>query len=127
LASVRYYADIQYEVKTRIITSTNTTYSVSFDSSKELNFNTEYRLAINGTLQRLSLSQQSSFYHGTESYHTFVFKSGATPTTIVNSFGAYFTGDDCMAGTFTPVANKTYDVGVWWNGFKWQGVVRGSV
>lgn len=54
-----------------------------------------------------------------------VFVSGATAPTINNEMGAYFKGDDCADGVFAPVANKTYDIDIRWNGLRWIGVVIG--
>ena len=58
-------------------------------------------------------------------HHSIIFKSVATATVITNTAGVYFTGDDCESGVLTPVANKVYELGIWWNGLSFQGVVRG--
>ena len=55
-----------------------------------------------------------------------VFISGTTATIFTNTVGAYFTGDDCASGIFTPVSNKTYELNIWWNGISWQGTARGN-
>ncbi|MBQ7288764.1 MAG: hypothetical protein IJW78_03435 [Clostridia bacterium] len=36
-----------------------------------------------------------------------------------------FSNDDCEDGVFLPIRNKGYDVALYWNGRKYQGVVRG--
>ncbi len=37
----------------------------------------------------------------------------------------YFSNDDCENGVFIPLRNKMYDVAIYWNGLKYQGIVRG--
>ena len=88
------------------------------------NSNTEWRYTYASGITSLTLAT-GAFSSDVEAYYSIVFKSGTTATTIVNSLGAYFTGDDCVDGIFTPSAVKTYDVGIWWNGMSWQAVVRG--
>lgn len=36
-----------------------------------------------------------------------------------------FTNDDCEEGVFVPLQNKMYDIAIYWNGIKYQGIVRG--
>jgi hypothetical protein len=91
------------------------------------NSNTEWRYVCESGINSLSITTQGSFGANDEAYYTVVIKSGLFPLDIGNTFDAYFSGDDCSEGRFTPVANKTYDLGIWWNGVKWQCVVGGSV
>lgn len=90
-------------------------------------FNIEYRsLKPEGlTSLTLSLYPGSEFLNNTLFHNSIIFKSGATATTINNTAGVYFTGDDCENGVLTPTANKVYELGIWWNGLSFQGVVRG--
>ena len=37
----------------------------------------------------------------------------------------YFSNDDCENGVFIPLRNKMYDIAIYWNGLKYQGIVRG--
>lgn len=87
--------------------------------------NTEWRYTTNLESIEFETDSNSQFQSDSEYHMTIVFKSGATPTTITNTAGVYFTGDECDSGVFTPVANKIYEMGIWWNGFNFQGVVRG--
>lgn len=91
------------------------------------NSNTEWRYVYASGITSLALASSETFENTAEAYYTIMFISGTTATTITNTFGAYFSGDDCVDGIFTPAANKTYDLGIWWNGVKWQVTVRGSI
>ena len=104
----------------------DTTDAISMPLGQHLN-NTEYRFLHSEGLIHLKLTTDNSipFEINTEFHITIIFKSGATATTIENTVGVYYTGDDCDGGTFTPVANKIYELGIWWNGLSFQGVVRG--
>ena len=113
------------EDKTEIIidaTSGNKSLSLSASNS-----NTEWRYVYASGITSLALASSGAFLNTDEAYYTIMFISGTTATTITNTFGAYFSGDDCVDGVFTPAASKTYDLGIWWNGVKWQAAVRGSV
>jgi hypothetical protein len=84
------------------------------------NSNTEWRYVYASGITSLVLTTNGdSFTNDKEAYYTVVFISGTTATSISNRLEAYFTGDDCVEGVFTPAASKTYDLGVWWNGMKW--------
>lgn len=87
--------------------------------------NTEYRYVYASGITSLALSTSEIFDNNVEAYYSVIFKSGTTATTITNTLRAFFSGDDCTNGAFTPSANKTYDVGIYWNGLSWQAVVRG--
>lgn len=89
------------------------------------NSNTEWRYVYASGIASLTLNDSGTFEATSEAYYTVVFISGSTATTITNTMEAHFTGDDCIDGVFTPVANKTYEVGIWWNGLLWQAVVKG--
>ena len=111
--------------------STNTKITVDATSGAKSitlqtsNSNTEWRYAYASGITSLTLTSSGTFSNTTEAYYTITFLSGATATTITNTLGAYFTGDDCVDGVFTPTSSKTYELGIWWNGLKWQAVVRG--
>lgn len=87
--------------------------------------NIEYRYLYASGISSLTFNSSDTFLSTTEAYYSIVFKSGSTATTITNTLSIYFKGDDCVNGNFTPVTNKTYELGVWWNGFTWQSIVRG--
>ena len=113
------------EDKTEIIidaTSGNKSLSLSASNS-----NTEWRYVYASGITSLTLSTIETLANTVEAYYTVMFISGTTATTITNTLGAYFSGDDCVEGVFTPSASKTYDLGIWWNGVKWQVAVRGSI
>lgn len=119
--------DIIYKLrdKTEIVidaTSGAKSISLTIDAS-----NSEYRYVYASGITSLALASSGAFSNTDEAYYTVMFISGTTATKITNTFGAYFSGDDCVDGAFTPVASKTYDLGIWWNGVKWQVAVRGSV
>ena len=104
--------------------------ATSGDKSVDLsinNNNTEWRYLYASGITSLTISSTGDFSSESEAYYSIMFLSGTTATTIVNNIDAYFTGDDCVEGVFTPASSKTYDLGIWWNGIKWQAVVRGSV
>ena len=107
-----------------IIDATSGNKSLSLSAS---NSNTEWRYVYASGITSLTLSTIETLANTVEAYYTVMFISGTTATTITNTLGAYFSGDDCVEGVFTPAASKTYDLGIWWNGVKWQVAVRGSV
>lgn len=96
--------------------------SITFTTS---NVNTEWRYLDTNGITSLTLSQSGAFSGSAEAFYSIVFKSGATTTTVTDNLTAYFTGDDCVGGVFTPVQNTIYDIGIYWNGFGWQALVRG--
>ena len=51
------------------------------------------------------------------------FKSGNIATTFTNTLGAFFIGQDCNGGVFTPIENTTYQISVWYNQIGWFGSV----
>lgn len=107
-----------------VIDATSGNKSLSLSAS---NSNTEWRYVYASGITSLALSTIEALANTVEAYYSVVFISGTTATTITNTFNAYFSGDDCVEGIFTPAASKTYDLGIWWNGVKWQAAVRGSV
>jgi hypothetical protein len=88
--------------------------------------NTEWRFVYPSGITSITVTSDITLSNHKEAYYSIVFISGATATAVVNQLGVYFTGDDCVTGTFIPMAVKSYDVGIWWNGLSWQGVVRGG-
>lgn len=110
-------------VKTKIsVDATSGAKSIALSAATS---NTEYRYVYASGITSLTLSASESFANNAEAYYSVIFLSGTTATTITNSIDAYFTGDDCTNGAFKPSAGKTYDVGIYWNGLRWQAVVRG--
>jgi hypothetical protein len=103
------------------VDTSSTAPSYALDPS---NTNVEKRYLASNGLTSITLTK-GSFSNDTEYHVTIVFKSGTTATTITNTAGVYFTGDDCKDGVLTPVKNKVYELGIWWNGLSLQGVVRG--
>lgn len=89
-------------------------------------YSEEWRFFYDGGIPSLKLDTAGTFSYSTDLSGRCVFRSGATATTITNTMGAYFTGDDCADGVFTPSANKIYTVDIWWNGMSWQAAVRGA-
>lgn len=89
------------------------------------NSDTEWRYVHSSGIASLAIASPGTLASDAEAYYSIVFLSGTTATTITNRLGAYFTGDECEKGVFTPAASKTYDVGIYWNGLTWQAVVRG--
>lgn len=55
-----------------------------------------------------------------------VFNSGSTATTITIPNTVKISGDDVESNVFTPVANKTYNIGFWYDGINVNAVVRGA-
>lgn len=114
-----------YAKKTAITvdaTSGNKNLTFTADTS-----NSEWRYVYASGITSLALASSGISANTAEAYYSVVFLSGTTATTITNTLGAYFSGDDCVEGVFTPSASKTYDLGIWWNGVKWQVAVRGSI
>lgn len=114
------------QTKTIIQLTTTSQTTVALQLSP-LNNNKEYRYTYTNGLPELTLTLNSSnsFTDDSEFHISVIFKSGTTATTITNTAGVYFTGDDCDSGVLTPVASKVYEIGIWWNGLSLQGVVRG--
>lgn len=88
--------------------------------------NSEYRYLYPSGITSLILNSSDTFENNSEAFYSFIFISGTTATTITNTLNAYFKGDDCVNGAFTPMATKTYEIGLWWNGLSWNAVVRGN-
>lgn len=53
------------------------------------------------------------------------FSSGATPTQLIVIDDIKWTGDDIVDDAFVPIANKRYNVIIWWDGVFINGIVRG--
>ena len=54
-----------------------------------------------------------------------VFKSGTTPTSITYDERIKWSGDDIKDSRFVPLANKTYNILVWYDYYNINAVVRG--
>ena len=87
--------------------------------------NTEYRYLYASGIRSLTLTTTETPTSNSEAFYSFVFISGTTPTIINNTLNAFFKGDDCVNGIFTPMDTKTYEMYLWWNGLSWNAVVRG--
>lgn len=89
--------------------------------------NTETRCTVALTSLKLkSIALSLSENTDTEYIFGVVFKSDAAAISFDNAIGAYWGGDATSGGVFTPVANKRYNLVVWWDGEKWQGVSKES-
>lgn len=56
-----------------------------------------------------------------------VIKTGNVNPTISWDDGTlFFVGDDCSGGVFYPLANRIYDIVVWWNGFIYRASVSAA-
>ena len=88
--------------------------------------NLDKRFTYASGITSLTLNAYSSSLANLDLTFSIAFLSGTTPTTITNTLGVYFTGDATSSGVFTPVASKQYDLVIWYDGFGWQGVVRGK-
>jgi hypothetical protein len=53
------------------------------------------------------------------------FSSGAIPTQLIVIDDIKWTGDDIVDDAFVPIANKRYNVIIWWDGMFTNGAVRG--
>ena len=53
------------------------------------------------------------------------FKSGTTATSLSYDESIKWSGDDIKDNVFVPVANKTYNILFWYDGFNMNAVVRG--
>lgn len=54
-----------------------------------------------------------------------VFASGSTPTSMTYDSSIKWSGDDVTSNAFVPVASKTYNIVMWYDGINVNGVVRG--
>ena len=45
------------------------------------------------------------------------------PTLTINGGTIVFKGEDVVNGTFSPQANTTYEISIWYNGSLWVGSV----
>lgn len=125
-----YTAGLGIDITNNVVTNTNVT-TITNDSSSGAKTlvgvnNYEYRYTYASGITSLTLSAITSPLVDEEYAFAFSFYSGATATTIVNTLGAYFSGDDCVLGVFTPVVSKTYSVVVAWNGTGWFGNVSNN-
>ena len=87
--------------------------------------NTEYRYLYASGITSLTLDSSDTFANDSEAFYSFIFISGTTAIVINNTLNAFFKGDDCVNGVFTPIATKTYEMYLWWNGLSWNAVIRG--
>lgn len=106
------------DVQTKILTDTSST-----TKTQLLENNYEYNW---GTLTSLTLSSISSALLTPGFISGFAFSSGSTATTFTDNASITWTGDNCSAGVFTPVASKRYNAIVWYDGVATQGVIRAS-
>ena len=106
------------DVQTKVLTDTSST-----TKTQLLENNYEYNW---GTLTSLTLSAISSALLTPGFISGFAFSSGSTATTFTDNASITWTGDNCSAGAFTPVASKRYNAVVWYDGVATQGVIRAS-
>lgn len=110
---------IEGEFSAKIVTSAAATATVTLAD------NTEYRYST--ALTSLTLTLPSGL-GAEDGFHALLsFKTPAESDIVLTytTAGIYFTNDDCENGVFIPIRNKQYDVAVYWNGSKYQGMVRG--
>ena len=110
---------IEGEFSAKMVTSAAATATVTLAD------NTEYRYST--ALTALTLTLPSGL-GAEDSFHTLLsFKTPAESDMQLTytTAEACFTNDDCENGVFIPIRNKQYDVAVYWNGSKYQGIVRG--
>ena len=106
--------DVVIPEKLNIITNTGS------EASIQLSDNTEYRC---GTLNTLSITTQANLPDEYVSW--LVFSSGSTPTTISYPATWKWSGDEVSSNTFTPAPNKTYNIGIWYDGTNINAIARG--
>lgn len=96
-----------------IITSTDTAATLTPAN------NTEYRY---GELTSLSLDVSSP----ADDYAAYIaFTSGTTATETIYPDTLKWSGDDVIDGVFTPLANRRYNIGIWYDGECTNAVARG--
>lgn len=99
---------------TKITTSTDTAPTVTLES------NTEYRYS---EVTALSLSLPDTIADDYAAW--LVFTSGDTATEIDYPDSIKWSGDGVADGIFEPSENKTYNIGLWYDGTNINAVVRG--
>lgn len=108
--------NIVNEIQSKIVNDDDNTDIESF----ELADNTEYRFK-----QELSSIAFTIPVVISDDYiSSFVFKSGATATTITYPDTIKWTGEDISSDKFVPASGKTYEVLIYWNGFNYCGIVK---
>ena len=104
-----------YASNTTITSVTQTTFS------REPANNTEYRCTNDMTTITYTMPASPA-----NNYITWlVFPSGSTATSFNYPNTILWTGDDVSNNVFTPVADKTYNCAIWWDGINFNGVARG--
>ncbi len=105
-----------YEDKTTISTDTTST----TDTLDLLN-NTEQRY----TQELSSLTLTLPLTIDDDFISSVVFASGTTATQMTYDSSIKWSGDDVTSNAFVPVASKTYNIVMWYDGLNINGVVRG--
>lgn len=100
--------------RTMVITDTESTMP-----TQQINNNSEYRYTQNLQSITISFPTMTDDYIG-----GLVFNSGNIATVITYPTMKW-SGDDIVAGAFTPAANKTYNIVFWYDGININGVARG--
>ena len=103
--------------ETQIITDSDNSVIPAF----ELAYNTEYRFMLELESIEFTLPDNPK----DDYISSFVFKSGATATTITYPDTIKWTGDDISSDKFVPASSKTYEVLIYWNGINFCGIVKG--
>ena len=90
--------------------------NVAFDLEKNVNYTAEELTSLEFHLPALLTY---------DFICSLAFSSGATPTQLIVIDDIKWTGDDIVDGAFVPIANKRYNVIIWWDGMFTNGAVRG--
>ena len=104
-----------YAYNTSITTVNQTTTTLN------LNNNTEYRCSTD--MASLTINLPSTIPNNFIVW--IVFPSGSTATSFNYPNTILWTGDDVSNNVFTPVADKTYNTAIWYDGLNVNGVARG--
>ena len=112
-------ADIKDSFEAVIITSAEVAPSVTVEN------NHEYRYAAPLTALTLALPTELTAEDKLSALLTFKTVANTDMVLSYSTANIDFTNDDCEEGVFIPLQNKMYDIAIYWNGLKYQGIVRG--
>lgn len=108
------------EIKDYNASIINPVINTDSDNVIELKNNVEYR---RGTLESLTINYPETV--GETFFSSIVFCSGTTATTVNCDERIKLVGNNVSSNTFTPEANKVYELRFWWNGANLNCVVWG--
>lgn len=91
------------------------------ESQQELMGNTEYRFGEVTSLMLILPAELTDEYIA-----SIVFTSGAEAVNLIYPENIKWSGTDCFDEVFTPVANKRYNVCIWYDGVNVCAVVGGA-